>query len=148
MSRPVLLCILAACLVAADPPPSPLTCTATGSDRIAVSWAACSGATAYEVQRSRDLLRWITVATPAGTTCTDTGLAAGTLYHYRARAAGGAWSNWNYAVTLSPTAAGPAPWFLLAQWTPEGAVRVTWDDHCADETACNQCNCNKLHFFE
>jgi len=63
-------------------PPASLTATA-GTDQVALSWPACTGATAYVVGRS--LVSggpYSTAGTTTGTTLTDTGLQGGTTYYY------------------------------------------------------------------
>jgi hypothetical protein len=57
-----------------------LTATATSSTTINVSWNAYPGATAYQVRRNGTL-----IATPTGTTYTNSGHTASTLYTYAVR---------------------------------------------------------------
>jgi fibronectin type 3 domain-containing protein len=74
------------------PPSAPgtLTATATGT-QIALSWGAATdnvGVTGYRVERCQGTgcSNFTQIATPAGTTYTDTGLTSGTTYSYRVRA--------------------------------------------------------------
>jgi hypothetical protein len=100
---------------AAQPPPPPsaptnLAATAMSSSRIDLAWSASSGATGYKVERSADgTSGWAQIATPTGTTHSDTsGLSASTAYFYRVRAtnAGGdsGYSNTATATTLAAPA--------------------------------------------
>lgn len=57
-----------------------LTATATSSTSVTVSWTAYPGATAYQVRRNGTL-----IATPTGTTYTNSGHTASTLYTYAVR---------------------------------------------------------------
>jgi len=69
-----------------DPPgqPGALSATAVGSSRIDLSWGASTGSpTGYYIYRSTIAgLLGAKIATQAGTTYSDTGLAAGTRYYY------------------------------------------------------------------
>lgn len=85
---------LLSCTFTAEPvrPLAPSGLAATGgSGQIVLTWTDASGTeTGFELERSPDgSSGWTLVATPAAnaTTATDTGLAAGTTYHYRLRAA-------------------------------------------------------------
>jgi outer membrane protein assembly factor BamB len=74
---------LAFCLVGA---PSALTATAAGPNRIDLTWAG-SGATSYEVQRSRQAGGpYDVVATVVGNAYTDTTVEGGVTYYYVVRA--------------------------------------------------------------
>lgn len=70
--------------------PTGLSATATSSSAINISWGAVSGSTGYEVERSANgTSGWSQVATPAGTSYSNTGLSANTSYYYRVRAVNG-----------------------------------------------------------
>ena len=65
-------------------PPAPIDLTATAGDaQIALSWSAVGSATGYIVKRaSVSGGPYLTVASPAGTSFTDTGLTNGSPYFY------------------------------------------------------------------
>jgi IPT/TIG domain len=73
--------------------PSSFSATATSASQVALSWAAVSGATSYEVWRSSLNGPYSLALSPAGTSANDTGLSADTTYLYRVRAIGGAGSS-------------------------------------------------------
>ena len=65
-------------------PPTGLTATAISTTQIALAWNASSGAASYKVQRSPDgSTGWTQIATPGGTSFTDSGLTPATTYFYR-----------------------------------------------------------------
>src|SRR5207302_10661628 len=71
--------------------PSNLTATAPSGTQINLSWTASTdnvGVTGYRVERCQGVgcSTFAQIATPAGTTYSDTGLTAGATYSYRVRA--------------------------------------------------------------
>ena len=91
------------------PPPAPtgLTATAVGSGQINLAWSASTdnvGVTGYRVERCQGAgcTSFAQVATPSGTSFSDTGLAQGTSYSYRVRAV-------DAAGNLSGTRTSPRP---------------------------------------
>ena len=71
--------------------PGTLTATAAGSTAVNLSWGAATdnvGVTGYRVERCQGAgcSNFAQIATPAGTTYTDTGLSPSTTYSYRVRA--------------------------------------------------------------
>ncbi|MFI2367924.1 PHB depolymerase family esterase [Streptomyces sp. NPDC018833] len=89
--------------------PAPGGLAAAGADDTSVSlrWSAVDGAAGYVLYRDG-----VQVAAPAGTSFTDTGLAAGSAYVYSvaARDAQGAEGSRSGAVTASTTGQGAACW--------------------------------------
>ncbi len=95
-----------------QPPTAPgnLTATAVNSAQINLSWAASTdnvGVTGYQLARCQGVncTNFAQVATPAGTTFSDTGLTASTSYSYQVRATDAAgnlsqYSNVSSATTL------------------------------------------------
>jgi chitodextrinase len=93
--------------------PSNLTATAASSSQINLTWTASTdnvGVTGYRVERCQGAgcSNFAQIATPAGTTFNDTGLAASTSYSYRVRATDAAnnlsgFSNTSTTLTLSST---------------------------------------------
>ena len=76
-----------------DPPVSTtLDAVALSPTEVRLGWADVATETGYRVERSVDGESWISVAVLGDdvTTFTDTGLSAGTTYHYRVVAANGA----------------------------------------------------------
>jgi Fibronectin type III domain len=65
-------------------PAAPLNLTATGGDQqVSLKWTASTGATSYNVKRAAtNGGPYTTVASPAGTTYTDTPVTNGTTYYY------------------------------------------------------------------
>src|SRR5262245_2834158 len=92
-----------------------LTATAVSAAQINLSWTASTddvGVTGYRLERclGSGCSTWIQIATPTGTSFSDTGLAASTTYRYWVRAvdAAGNLSAWSNIVTLTtPAAAAP-----------------------------------------
>jgi hypothetical protein len=67
-----------------DVPAQVTVLTATPSTgQVALSWTAASGATSYNVERSLSSSGpFVSIATPSGTSYTDTNVTAGTTYYY------------------------------------------------------------------
>ncbi|MCF4122921.1 cellulose binding domain-containing protein [Antribacter sp. KLBMP9083] len=115
-------------------PGTPTTSNVTSSG-LTLGWAAASGTvTGYQVERatgSGDA--WALVGSPAATTFTDTGLAAGTTYRYRVRAVNGAgtsaYSPVTTVTTSLPDGGGSAGCTTSAavqnQWTGGYTLTVT-----------------------
>lgn len=61
-------------------PPANLAAAVISSSRVDLSWDAATGATGYDVERNSAV-----VASPAGTSYSDTGLLPSTAYTYRVR---------------------------------------------------------------
>ncbi len=70
--------------------PAAVTATATSTTDIGVSWLPVSPAFFYEVRRSSNHGPFLLIATPAGTTLTDSGRSPGVTYLYVVRAISGA----------------------------------------------------------
>ena len=111
------------------PPTSPgaVTATPVSESAIDVSWDAATdnvGVTGYRVERCAGpgCASFVQVATPSGTAYSDTGLAAGTTYRYRVRAADaagnvGAYSSAGEATTLPGTSSGPVAAYAFDEGT-------------------------------
>jgi len=108
----------------AGPPPTPdttppttpsnLTATAASSSQINLAWTASTddvGVTGYLVERCQGsgCTGFAQVATVAGTTYNDTGLAAATSYSYRVRATDAAGNLSPYSTIASATTPAPIP---------------------------------------
>ena len=93
-------------------PVPPLNLTATGGNQqVSLAWTASAGATSYNVKRAAtNGGPYTTVASPAGTSYTDTTVTNGTPYYYVVTAvnAAGQSGNSNQA-TATPMAAPTAP---------------------------------------
>jgi hypothetical protein len=94
-------------------PAAPLNLTATGgNEQVSLAWTASTGATSYNVKRGAvSGGPYTTVASPAGTTYTDTAVTNGTTYYYVLTAvnANGESANSNQAsATPSATQGGPS----------------------------------------
>jgi hypothetical protein len=95
-------------------PAAPLNLTATGGNQqVSLAWTASTGATSYNVKRTAtNGGPYTTVASPAGTSYTDTTVTNGTTYYYvvTAVSASGESVNSNQAsATPSATPTAPAP---------------------------------------
>jgi chitodextrinase len=125
-----------------QPPTAPSGLTINGtptSSQIALSWTASTdnvGVTGYLVERCQgsSCSNFSQIATPAGTSFTDTGLSASTTYKYRVRATDAAGNTSGYSNTLSgTTAAGSgdtqppsAPANLAVLASSGSEVDLTW----------------------
>src|SRR5271156_666428 len=93
-------------------PAAPLNLTATGGNQqVSLAWTASTGATSYNVKRAAvSGGPYTTVASPAGTTYTDTTVTNGTTYYYVLTAvnANGESANSNQA-SATPSATQAAP---------------------------------------
>jgi len=93
-------------------PAAPLNLTATGGNQqVSLAWTASTGATSYNVKRAAtNGGPYTTVASPAGTSYTDTTVTNGTTYYYvvTAVSASGESANSNQA-SATPSATPPAP---------------------------------------
>jgi hypothetical protein len=93
-------------------PAAPLNLTATaGNQQVSLAWTASTGATSYNVKRAAtNGGPYTTVASPAGTSYTDTTVTNGTIYYYvvTAVSASGESANSNQA-SATPVATPPAP---------------------------------------
>jgi len=93
-------------------PAPPLNLTATGGNQqVSLAWTASTGATSYNVKRTAtNGGPYTTVASPAGTSYTDTTVTNGTIYYFvvTAVSASGESANSNQA-SATPSATPPAP---------------------------------------
>ena len=101
-------------------PPTGLNGTA-GSAQAILSWNAVGGATSYNVKTMLTIspLRYTTVATVTGTSCTNLGLVNGTGYYYAVSAISSGGESTNSApLLLVPFGSPSAPVGLTATATP------------------------------
>jgi fibronectin type 3 domain-containing protein len=119
------------------PPTAPgnLTATATGATQINLSWTASSstvGVKNYIVQRCQGTgcTNFVQVATPSGTTFSDTGLTASTSYSYQVQAvdtSGNLSPFSNVASTTTQAATPPtAPSNLTATAASTSQINLSW----------------------
>lgn len=118
--------------------PSGLGATVASSAQINLSWTASTdnvGVTAYRVERCQGsgCSNFAQIATPTGTTFSDTGLTGSTSYSYRVRAADAAgnlsaYSNTASATTQAPpdTQAPTAPTSLTATPVSSTQINLAW----------------------
>ena len=122
----------------ATPPTAPTgwTATANGDSRVDLAWNASTddvGVTEYRVERCEGAgctTTFAQIATPTGTSFSDTGLAASTTYRYRVRAADASGKLSAYSVIADATtgATPPTPTGLVGAWGfGEGGGNVTAD---------------------
>ncbi len=122
----------------APTPPSNLTASAASSSQIDLTWTASTdnvGVVNYRVERCQGAgcSSFTEIATPTGTTYSDTGLTASTSYSYRVRAADAVpnlsgYSNTASATTQAPpdTQAPTPPSNLTASATSSSQINLTW----------------------
>ncbi len=94
--------------------PTNLTATAVSSSQINLSWTASTdnvGVTGYRVERCQGsgCSNFTQIATPSGTSYSDTGLSASTAYSYRIRATDAAGNLSSYSSTASATTSSAPP---------------------------------------
>ncbi len=118
--------------------PASLTATATSSTAISLTWSAATdtvGVTGYRVERCQGVscTAFAQIATPTGTSYSNSGLAAGTTYRYRVRATDAAGNLGPYsAIATATTSSAPdttpptAPASLTATATSSTAISLTW----------------------
>jgi beta-glucanase (GH16 family) len=96
--------------VSNGPPSIPLNLTATpGATEVVLNWTASAGATNYNVKQSTtDGGPYATIASPATTSYTNSGLVLGATYYYVVSAANAAGESSN-SVQVSATTALPSP---------------------------------------
>ena len=112
------------------PVPTGLSASTISSSSISVSWTASVGATGYVLQRSPDNATWSTIASPTGTTYSDTGFTASTTYYYRiaARNLSGQ-SAYSSSANATTSASGAVPPNVVrvtpngTDWHPAGVGR-------------------------
>jgi glucose/arabinose dehydrogenase/PKD repeat protein len=119
--------------------PGNLQATATSSSQINLTWSAATdnvGVTGYRVERCQNVgcSVFTQVATPTGTSYTDSGLTAATSYSYRVRAVDAAINLGPYSGTATAvTQAAPdtqpptAPGNLQATATSSSQINLTWN---------------------
>jgi len=116
--------------------PANLAATAASSSQINLSWTASTdavGVTGYLLERCQDAgcATFAQIATPAGTSYSDTGLLASTSYTYRVRARDAAGNLSGYSTPSSattPAAALPPtpPANLVATASSTSQINLTW----------------------
>jgi fibronectin type 3 domain-containing protein len=112
-----------------------LTATAVGSGQVDLSWSAATdnvGVAGYQLERcaGQACVNFAQVATPTGTTYSDTGVAPSTTYRYQVRAVDAAGNQGGYSgVATATTPAPPAtPPGLVGAWSfSEGFGPTTAD---------------------
>jgi formylglycine-generating enzyme required for sulfatase activity len=125
---------------AGAPPVAPtgLVATAQGTGTIALIWVDNSDfETGFKVERSLSEtsgFELVTTTVAEVTSFDDTGLAAGTTYHYRVCATNAAGDSAYTAVAQATTNAILAPSGLSATALSSTSIRVSWTDNSADET--------------
>jgi fibronectin type 3 domain-containing protein len=111
----------------APPAPTGLSATA-GNAQVALTWNASSGATSYNVKRATvSGGPYTTIASPTGTSYTDTTAVNGTTYYYVVTAvnAAGESGNSNEA-SATPQAAPAAPTGLTATAASSSQIDLSW----------------------
>lgn len=124
-----------------QPPTAPASLSANpaSTSQINLSWPPSTdnvGVTGYSVERCQggSCLNFVEVATPSGTTYSDTNLSASTTYRYRVRArdAAGNWSSYTTPVSATTPAPPPdtepptAPTSLTAVAVSSNQINLSW----------------------
>ena len=123
---------------AAEPAaPSALSATAVSTSQINLSWADNStNENGFQIERSPDGVTFSPLTTLAAnvTTYVDTGLSAGTTYHYRVRAYNESGPS-DYSNSASATTVGPliAPSDLSAAAISTTRIDLAWTDNSSNE---------------
>ena len=121
-------------IVAGDIPDTPIiTIVAQAGSQIEITWSAPNAnaypLTGYAIERSTDGINWSPLTTPlaSATNFVDTGLTAGTTYHYRMVAinqiGASAWSN---APSVVAGDVPSQPQGVVAQAVSDTAVQIQW----------------------
>jgi fibronectin type 3 domain-containing protein len=113
---------------AGSSPLAPTGLTATGgSIQVWLSWNASSGATGYNVKRATvSGGPYTTIASPTGTSYTDTGLNNGTTFYYVVSAVNGAGESANSSqVSATPSAGGVVTWGQATNISTDTDVSTT-----------------------
>ena len=104
--------------------PAGLTVTVVSATQINLSWTASTdnvAVTGYRLERCQGAgcVNFAQVGTPTGASFSNAGLAAGTTYRYRVRAADAAGNFSGYSNVVSATTSSAPP--------PVGTATLTWD---------------------
>jgi glucose/arabinose dehydrogenase/fibronectin type 3 domain-containing protein len=115
--------------------PTGLTATAVDASRVDVGWTASTddvGVTGYRVERCQGAActDFAQVATPSGTSFSNTGLTASTTYRYRVRAvdAAGNLSSYSSIASATTPATPPPPTGLVGAWAFNESAGTTAAD--------------------
>jgi fibronectin type 3 domain-containing protein len=112
-----------------NPPPTPVnfTANAASATTINLSWSSSQGATGYKLERKTGAAAFAQIATPNGTTYSDTGLTGSTAYTYRliANNLNGDSAGAESSATTSATAP-VAPTEFTASATSSTEIALTW----------------------
>src|SRR6266849_3400570 len=122
--------------------PSNLVATAASGAQINLSWTASTdnvGVTGYRVERCQGAgcSIFVQIATPTGTTYSDSGLQASTSYSYRVRATDAAGNLSAYSNTASATtlvAPPAAPSNLVATAASSSQINLSWTNNASNQT--------------
>ena len=116
-----------------QPPTAPANLTTTaGAGQVSLSWTASTdnvGVTGYQVERCQGggCANFSQIATPTGTTYSDTGLAANTSYSYRVRGTDAAGNLSPYSNIASATTSAVVSGLVAAYPFDEGSGTATTD---------------------
>jgi subtilisin family serine protease len=117
--------------------PTNFTATAVSSSRINLAWTDNATAeTGYRIERSTDGVNFTQIAIlPANNTAyPNQSLPAGTTYHYRVRASGGALQSPYSSVATATTQPAPgAPTNLTATAVSPSRINLVWTDNAVNE---------------
>jgi fibronectin type 3 domain-containing protein len=112
-----------------NPPPTPVnfTANAASASTINLSWSSSQGATGYKLERKTGTAAFAQIATPNGTTYSDTGLTGSTAYTYRliANNINGDSAGAESSATTSATAP-VAPTEFTASATSSTEIALNW----------------------
>jgi fibronectin type 3 domain-containing protein len=112
-----------------NPPPTPVnfTANAASATTINLSWSSSQGATGYKLERKTGAAAFAQIATPNGTTYSDTGLTGSTAYTYRLIANNLNGDSAGAESTATTSATAPvAPTEFTASATSSTEIALTW----------------------
>ncbi|HEY2434211.1 MAG TPA: LamG-like jellyroll fold domain-containing protein [Vicinamibacterales bacterium] len=125
-----------------EPPsaPGPLTATALSGTQVSLNWSAATdnvGVTGYRIERCQGVgcTTFIKLATPTGTTFTDTGLTPNTTYNYVALATDAAGNLGPYSNMAAVTTTATVPELVAAYSFNDGSGSTALDSSGTGNTA-------------
>jgi hypothetical protein len=120
---------LVSATTSAAPPSTPtgLTATTVSTSQINLSWNSTANTGFYTLERSLDDTNWQLLVSTGGTTYSDTGLQANTIYYYRVSASNPQGIASPYSAAVSGTTLPTAPTDLTATTVSSSQINLSWN---------------------